>query len=225
MRQYKVGDTVTIRSWESMGREFGDCRDVPGVFIEDMREMCGTVAKITGVIRENGYLVEDCNGYFFSAQMFTDWETDNKQGVDKMKLQYEGQEVECITEGYWPEGVTLLASDDEFNVGLFENAVCLRTREDGNGVALAKDGCSSCRWKYWAIKPTKPAPRRLTNREAYNLWRKGWDVLDTSSDVRTPAYCLADESSPCYEHFSKLRAPGSDEWLEPTTALLEVGKC
>ena len=140
-----------------------------------------------------------------------------------MKLQYEDQEVERITEGYWPEGVTLIRSDDGSDFEQFENVVCLRTREDGYGVALTKAGHSSAHWRYWAIKPTKPAPRRLTNREVANLCKKGWDTADGEWIYLHWHYKKEYENDPTPQGVT-LRAPGSDEWLEPTSDLLEVGK-
>ena len=220
MRQYKVGDTVTIRSWESMEREFGSCNDVPGMFTDRMRRTCGTVAKITDVIDDDGYRIEDGRNYIYTPQMFTDWETDNKKGVDKMKLQYEGQEVERITEGYWPEGVELIQS----NGGTVWNApsrkvVCLK-----NGVAFYEDGRRGMRFEYFAIKPTKPAPRRLTNREVAELAaEKRFSVLDGEWVYRYMNYKAEYENDPTPKGI-KLRAPDSDEWLEPTTDLMEVGK-
>ena len=142
-----------------------------------------------------------------------------------MKLQYEGQEVERITEGYWPEGVTLIRSDDGSDFEQFENVVCLRTREDGYGVALTKAGHSSAHWRYWAIKPTKPAPRRLTNREAAELVTgKRFSVLDGEWVYHYTTYKAGYENEQAPKGI-KLRAPGSDEWLEPTSDLLEVGGC
>ena len=140
-----------------------------------------------------------------------------------MKLQYEGQEVECITEGYWPEGVELICSDDGHVFNPFENSVCLRTREDGYGVALSKNGFTSCVWKYWAIKPTKPAPRRLTNREVAMLCRGGWDVCFNGL-IGSKFWYKKNQDDSDIELGVELRTPDSDEWLEPTTALLEVGK-
>lgn len=220
MKQYKVGDKVTIRSWESMEREFGSCEDVPGMFIETMRRMCGTTAKIRAIIGDSKYLIEDGGNWNYSPQMFTDWETD-KQGVDKVKLQYEGQEVETITEGYWPEGVTLICSDDGIDVRFINAAVCLQTGPDGYGAAVAKDGFTTSRWKYWAIKPTKPATRRLTNREMAKLCRDGWDRKYKGRIRTTGGYGEDIENDPIPDGVL-LRAPDSDEWLEPTTELLEV---
>ena len=136
-----------------------------------------------------------------------------------MKLQYEGQEVETITEGYWPEGVELIASDDgkKWLDGPF--AVCLF-----NGIAFYLKGNSSSKFNYWAIKPTKPAPRRLTNREVAELvTQERFSVLDGEWVYHYMTYKKEFENEPTPKGI-KLRAPGSDEWLEPTSDLLEVGK-
>ena len=136
-----------------------------------------------------------------------------------MKINYNGQELETITEGYWPDGVTLLHSDGgvEWEAGAV-NAICLH-----NGRALYADGRTGSSWAHWAILPSKPAPRRLTNREAFELCRKGYDVLYRGDVARYFIYPLADENEAACEYCEKLRAPGSDEWVEPTTELLEVG--
>lgn len=136
-----------------------------------------------------------------------------------MKINYNGQELETITEGYWPEGVTLLHSDSgtEWEAGAVK-AICLH-----NGRALYADGRTGVSWEHWAVLPSKPAPRRLTNREVYSLSKKGWDVLNNGDAVFLPSYCIEDEDKIC-NWVKKLRAPGSDEWVEPTTDLLEVAK-
>ena len=137
-----------------------------------------------------------------------------------MKINYNGQELETITEGYWPEGVTLVYSNNEtwWEAGSV-NAICLH-----NGRAFYSDGTCGGVWKHWAILPHKPTTRRLTNREAFGLCRKGWDMLYRGDVAISFIYPLADENEAACEYCEKLRAPGSDEWLEPTNDLLEVGK-
>lgn len=141
-----------------------------------------------------------------------------------MKLQFEGHEVETITDGYWPEGVELICSDDGINWGGL-TVVCLNS-----GVCLCfgiGNEAKAMHWKYWAIKPTNLAPRRLTNREVANLCKKGWDILTKYNLVSYAALDtrIENENKSCRDVVFKLRAPDSDEWLDPTTALLEVGKC
>ena len=135
-------------------------------------------------------------------------------------MQYNGQEVELITEGYWPEGVTLICSDDG-KTWLEKKSVCLH-----KGLCLyadRNDGDSSIPWKYWAILPTKPATRRLTNREVANLCKKGWDTADGEWVYLYWHYKKEYENDPTPQGVT-LRAPDSDEWLDPTSDLLEVGK-
>ena len=135
-----------------------------------------------------------------------------------MKLQYDGQEVETITEGYWPEGVTLVCSNDGVDWINRSGIVCI-----SNGVAFYKDGECGQPWKYWAIKPTKPATRRLTNREVAKLCRAGWD-RKRNDQIRTYYGYRSDMENDPVPQGNLLRAPNSDEWLEPTSELLEVGK-
>ena len=134
-------------------------------------------------------------------------------------INYNGQELECITEGYWPEGVTLVWSDANGNVvGTYRDVVCLVDRH-----ALGV-GHQSVAWDYWAILPPKKAPRRLTNREVAELvTQERFSVLDGEWVYHYMTYKKEFENEPTPKGI-KLRSPGSDEWLEPTTELLEVGK-
>ena len=136
-----------------------------------------------------------------------------------MKINYNGQELETITEGNWPDGVTMAVSDTPYSSVALPNVICLRNRR-----AFFNDGDRSLSWKYWAVLPPKPATRRLTNREAFGLCRKGYDVLYRGDVAMSFIYPLADENEAACEYCEKLRAPGSDEWLEPTSDLLEVEK-
>lgn len=134
-----------------------------------------------------------------------------------MKIKYNGMELETITEGYWPEGVTLVFCDDGDTTCAdgWGGVVCLF-----NGHAFTRSGAASPHWQHWAILPPKPAQRRLTWREAYGLWRSGWDFLSECELVQEPCYKQDEETSPV-DGNQKLRAPGSDEWVEPTSDLLE----
>ena len=132
-----------------------------------------------------------------------------------MKLQYEDQEVEIVTEGYWPEGVTMVSSAGHSVDGV----ICLQSCR-----ILTKVG-TTLQAAEWAIKPTKPAPRRLTNREALSLCKIGFDCLYDGDVAHSFIYPLVDEDKPACNWCQKLRAPNSDEWLEPTSELLEVGEC
>ena len=219
MREYKVGDKVTIRSWESMEREFGvsDYGNIclPGFyFIRTMERFCG----FKYVIDENlggSYHIENGLGYAFTPQMFTDWETDNAK---EMKMQYNGQEVELITEGYWPEGVTLICSEDGVDWNEHGGIVCI-----SDGMPFYKGGYCGQFLKHWALIPAKPAPRRLTNREVAKLCRAGWNLLDGEWVYAHASYKKEYENDPTPQGVT-LRAPNSDEWLEPTSELLEGTK-
>lgn len=79
--------------------------------------------------------------------------------------------------------------------------------------------------RQYKVGDTNPAPRRLTNREVAELVaREKFSVLDGEWVYHYMTYKTEYENEPTSKGI-KLRAPNSDEWLEPTTALLEVGKC
>ena len=131
-------------------------------------------------------------------------------------MKYNGQEVKLINKGYWPEGVTLICNDgDEKDWVDIDDVVCLR-----NNYSFRKDGSRSLHWPNWAIKPTKPAPRRLTNREVAKLCRAGWDACVCGTVTSAHEYGIHDEND--YVEDTSLRAPNTDEWLDPTSELLEV---
>lgn len=131
------------------------------------------------------------------------------------KLLYNGQPVELITLGYWPDGIDLICSDDG-SVWHDKRAICLH-----DGIIFDEDCDTSVMYKYWAIKPAKHAARRLTNREVFELCKKGWDVLSVGKVQNYWPHRLIDENEPTLLNLEKLRAPGSDEWVEPTSDLLE----
>ena len=131
-----------------------------------------------------------------------------------MKLQYNGQELESVTEGYWAEGVTMISSAGHSVNGV----ICLQSSRILTNVGTTLQAAR------WAILPPKPAPRRLTNREAFELCKKGWDVLYKGDVARYFIYPLSRENEAACDYCEKLRAPGSDEWVEPTSDLLEAGK-
>ena len=147
--------------------------------------------------------------------MFTDWETDNAK---ETKMKYNGQDVELITEGYWPEGVTLICSDDGKDWNPLLDVVCLHDCH-----VFYKNAEVGLRWKHWALLPAKPAARRLTNREVAKLCKVGWDTADGEWIYLHWHYKKEYENDPTPQGV-RLRAPSSDEWLEPTSDLLEVGK-
>ena len=133
-------------------------------------------------------------------------------------MQYNGQEIDLITEGYWPEGVTLICSNDGKNWSHRLDVVCLHDEH-----VFYKNAEVGAHWKYWALLPTKPAPRRLTNREVAKLCKVGWDTADGEWIYLHWHYKKEYENDPTPQGVT-LRAPNSDEWVEPTSELLEVGK-
>ena len=131
-------------------------------------------------------------------------------------ISYNGMELECIESGYWPDGVTLVCSDNGKDFRVINFAVILR-----NGRSLSENGVPSAHWRHWAILPPKPAQRRLTNRELAGLARKEYDVLWLDRVCPFHDYDKCSENDQCSENVKGVRAPNSDEWLEPTIALLE----
>ena len=132
-------------------------------------------------------------------------------------MKYKGMKVELITEGFWPEGVELICSDDgvEWHSSTF---VCLHS-----GRGFRSNGTTSSHWEYWAILPPKKAPRRLTNREVAKLCRAGWDVICDKEFVgQSYSYYVKYENEEV-DNSIHVRAADSDEWVEPTSDLLEVG--
>lgn len=103
-----------------------------------------------------------------------------------MKIEYKGQELETITEGYWPDGVTLVFCDEYFSVRKCKGVVCLR-----NGVAPTLSAGCTAQWKYWAVLQPKPAVRRLTNREALALCRKGGQAKSRYDAIKTAGHHIA----------------------------------
>ena len=138
--------------------------------------------------------------------------------TEKKTINYNGMELECIDSGYWPDGITLVLRDRDDEVEPTDvKVICLH-----NGIAFYADGESSAEWGCWAVLPPKPAPRRLTNREVAKLCRAGWDACVCGTVTSAPEYSIHDEND--YVEDTSLRAPNSDEWLEPTSDLLDVGE-
>ena len=124
-------------------------------------------------------------------------------------INYEGQELECITEGYWPEGITMISSAGHSVGGVVCLQACRILTNVGTTLQAAR----------WAILPPKPAPRRLTNREVAKLCKAGWDACVCGTVSSAHEYSIHDENKEAED--TVLRAPGSDEWVEPTSDLLE----
>ena len=139
-----------------------------------------------------------------------------------MKIKYNGAELETITYGYWPEGVTLICQNENergVQTTILKDVFCLHDHR-------AYYGESNIGWlfKRFAILPTKPAPRRLTNREVAKLCHAGWEVDISGTVFGWHYYRKAQENTTCSYSVIALRAPNSDTWLDPTSDLLEVEK-
>lgn len=75
MDRYKPGDTVKIRSWDSMKNEFGvnqwGAIDMNIVFVPHMRRNCGKIMRISCYEFDNlGYLLQNTDPFVFSLDMF-----------------------------------------------------------------------------------------------------------------------------------------------------------
>ncbi len=137
--------------------------------------------------------------------------------TEKKTINYNGMELECIESGYWPEGVTLVGEVHGEENLLYDDVICL-----GANRCFLSTGDIGVYSNYWAILPPKPAPRRLTNRELAGLCRKGWDLCNIGIVLsHHHAYEKVFSDMPCSITCHFVRAPNSDEWLEPTSDLLE----
>lgn len=79
MANFKIGDKVKIRTWESMAKEFGTDRngDIPcrWCFVTHMKKYCGKVFTIKEVSRNGWYCLDgddDISDWKFSEDMFED---------------------------------------------------------------------------------------------------------------------------------------------------------
>jgi hypothetical protein len=130
-------------------------------------------------------------------------------------IEYNGMKLEEITEGYWPEGVTLVAFDGCAHKE-YIGVVCLC-----NSFAFIANGVVSFIWPHWAVLPPKPPARRLTNREVHDLCKKGYSLNYNDMVTSQYIYAIGCEDYPCGRDIKSLRAPDSDEWVEPTSEVLE----
>lgn len=79
MRKFQVGDRVMVRYWDDMKAEFGltACGSIPVQysFTEEMKPLCGKIAKVKSVDGDCLYLTEwedvhSSTCYSFSSGMF-----------------------------------------------------------------------------------------------------------------------------------------------------------
>lgn len=64
MISYRLGEAVTIRTWDSMVNEYGLCGnsiDVDILFTPSMRHLCGTTFIPTGKHSNNSFIIEPEN--------------------------------------------------------------------------------------------------------------------------------------------------------------------
>lgn len=117
MANFKIGDKVKIRTWESMAKEFGTDRDgdieCKCWFVTDMKKYCGKVFTIREVLRNGNYRLsgdDDVYSRRFSEDMFEDNVVKFKVGdkvIAKRNTPY------SITTNGW-KGVVTKVHDDGY---------------------------------------------------------------------------------------------------------------
>lgn len=117
MANFKIGDKVKIRTWESMEKEFGTDRagDIPCKcwFVTHMKKYCGKVFTIKEVLRTDNYRLGsdgDVSEWMFSEDMFEDNVVKFKVGdkvIAKRNTPY------SITTNGW-KGVVTKVHDDGY---------------------------------------------------------------------------------------------------------------
>ena len=75
INDFKVGETVKIKSWEQMCKEFKHCEDTiycDASFINDMKHLCGRDIIVEKIERCDNYqIIQDIDGYQISFDMIT----------------------------------------------------------------------------------------------------------------------------------------------------------
>ncbi len=79
---FKVGDIITVRSWDDMAKEFGVFEELivtPIAFIPAMEKLCGKKARIHTVNNMYEYTFQECtldfdifkeDSFYFCVEMF-----------------------------------------------------------------------------------------------------------------------------------------------------------
>jgi len=86
MSKYKIGDVVTVKTWEEMAKiifhmereygliyypEIGECISMPNyVFVDDMKKFCNKNVTITEVLSDCYRIKEDKGTYGWTDLMF-----------------------------------------------------------------------------------------------------------------------------------------------------------
>lgn len=118
--KFKVGDKVTIRSWDDMEKEYGtdyagDIR-VPCIFSEDMKEYCGRKMTISGIrpaFFEDRYIytLEGAETWKFSEGMFEE----SKKNKTLIVIYQDGYDVVALDKISGKKGVARCNPEDRFN--------------------------------------------------------------------------------------------------------------
>ena len=69
--KYKVGDTVRVRKWDDMAKEYGACSAfIANGFIAPMRKYCGKTATIMAIQGNYYFINDDDRNWRFTDEMF-----------------------------------------------------------------------------------------------------------------------------------------------------------
>lgn len=118
--KYKVGDKVTIRSWDDMKKEYGtdsagDIK-VPCIFNSEMKEYCGRKMTISEMRRSYLgdryiYFLEGAEMWKFSEGMFEE----SKEKKTLIVIYQNGREVVALDKISGKKGVARCNPEDKFN--------------------------------------------------------------------------------------------------------------
>ena len=113
MSKFKVGDTVMVRHWDDMAREYGTCGDdyigphEDIFFNTDMRKYCGKIAKIEEIGFVGNIVLTICHEWRFSDWMLILVEAAEETPASEEKTDEEpkacplcGGQVEAYTGGH-----------------------------------------------------------------------------------------------------------------------------
>ena len=132
--KFKVGDKVTIRSWNDMekeyGTDFGGNIKVPRLFNKDMKKYCGRVMTISSVrptFSGEGYtyFLNDAEVWRFSEEMF-----EESKGKKPLIIIYQdGRNVVALDKITGKKGIARCNPEDKFDFYIGADLAYDRLRE------------------------------------------------------------------------------------------------
>lgn len=120
MARFKVGDKVTIRSWNDMekeyGTDYGGCIKVPCLFNKEMKKYCGRKMTISSIRPHHledrlVYFLEGAEMWRFSEGMFEE----SKEKKTLIVIYQNGREVVALDKISGKKGVARCNPEDKFN--------------------------------------------------------------------------------------------------------------